>query len=97
MVVEIMRGCDEGGRRIMKKDQNVRAPPGVVYDNDRTRRGGETECVERWRCQKGVQARQGLNLRNELITFLQKLALLQQETTEWVDRPEVVGRAIINA
>ncbi|KAH9171428.1 hypothetical protein EDB89DRAFT_1906901 [Lactarius sanguifluus] len=38
---EIIRGWDGGGRRVVKKDQNVRAPHGVVYDNDSTmtRRG----------------------------------------------------------
>ena len=37
----------------MKKDQNVRAPAiWSGYDNDRTRRGGRTECVEGWRWSK---------------------------------------------
>ena len=82
----------------MKKDQDVRAPSGVVCDNDKTRRGGRTEFVGRRRKgQKPVEAQQGLNLRNEVVAFLQKPMLLQQRTTEWVHRPQVDGWAIIHA
>jgi hypothetical protein len=56
----------------------------------------ERSVSKRWRRQKAVEARQCLNLRNESFAFLQKLTLLQQETTEWVHRPEVVGCAIIH-
>ena len=82
-VIDIMKGWDKGGKHVVKKDQNVRVPSGVVCDDDRTRRGDRTEFVERqWRCQKPIEAWQGLNLRNEVVAFLQKPTLLWQQMTE---------------
>jgi hypothetical protein len=75
----------------MKENQNVGAPTAVVYNDDRTRKGSRTECVERRRFQEAVKAWQGSDLREEVVAFLQKFTLLHQETTERVYRPEVIG------
>ena len=81
----------------MKKDDDIRSPSGMVYDDDRARRSSRTECIERWRCEKVVEARQCLNLRNELVAFLQKIPLLQYETTKGVYITKVFRSAKIYA
>lgn len=45
--------------------------------------------------EKLLKPGKALILQNEVVAFLQKPALLQQEMTEWVDCPEVVCYDII--
>ena len=68
----------------MKKDNDIGTPFGMVDDNHWPVTCSQTESVEaRW-FQECFKARQGLYLRNELLTHIQKLTLLHNEMSIWI-------------
>jgi len=79
-------GCrNEGGWRVVEKNEGVGALPAMVDDDDRAVTCSPTESIEGGRLQEVVKDRQGLNLRIKAVPVVQKLLFLRLKTTKQIN------------